>query len=344
MAVKAPLSTVPEKLLVFLRPEEKKDWKIAGDLSVFPAYAVDSENLERQMSAKKWSEGHYYSPTKKGPIPEPVLVDNHFTLRILDLEIRGEGGRAYKVVDQHGYSFDFRERALLDCFKHAGVKPGGYLDGEYLFIRDASQMVLVRKGSDLEKAARSEQKKALEPVKAKDLVPGKAYRELRSPKYSQQYHIYLGTVKFPEGNREVWAWTYDEKQVHGFLEIPKTHRKIYELDKDLFILGKDEKVIQPKFVTQMVKEHSEYYRQNKQYFANRSARQDFSRSGVPFKGDNFLEWLQNEITVPDVKVDQYHGRALPDNKWIPNRYRQSLEIAQFWGLEDFFWAQVKRLP
>ncbi len=113
---------------------------------VLHTYPVDAENPTRIESAKKWASNHYSVEQKKLTVFE--IENNLSIIRILNLEVRGEGGRAYKCVSTHGFYFDLREDTLLDIFEHVGMEKGGIIKADFVWASTGSQMKLILKGSD----------------------------------------------------------------------------------------------------------------------------------------------------------------------------------------------------
>ena len=98
-------------------------------------------------------------------------------LRIFYLEHRAEGGRAYKVIDEDGYVWDFREDVLMEVMVTVGISPGGILNGEYVFGVVGSQMKLVRVGSQLYKdLTAGSDRKAKKAIGKDTLEIGGVYR------------------------------------------------------------------------------------------------------------------------------------------------------------------------
>lgn len=108
---------------------------------------------------------------------ETVPNDPRKNLRVFYLEERGEGGRAYKVIDEEGYVWDMREDVFLEALMTQGIRPGGYLNGEFIFGIKGSQIRLVRVGSHLHSLLDDgSRRKTLAPIPDKDLVVGKLYQ------------------------------------------------------------------------------------------------------------------------------------------------------------------------
>lgn len=163
---------IPEKITILTRQPYK-----VGNVDVIPAFVSDAKNEATLETGRTWSKGRYWSD-KNEPGPEYVSRENKGVggYRILDLEVRSEGGRAYKVVSPEGFYVDLREDVLLDTIQEVGISAGGILNGTYLFATVGSQMKLIREGSALHKdligaTTRRNSKK----ISSKDLEIGGVY-------------------------------------------------------------------------------------------------------------------------------------------------------------------------
>lgn len=115
-------------------------WKIPYDVpAAFPV--LDGSPSE---TAKYWAGEGY----------KEYRYQNTFDdVRILDLDRRSQGGRAYKIIikveDGHEFICDLREDTLLDVIKNSSIERGGYLLGNFSWVMVGSQCTLVRIGSDI---------------------------------------------------------------------------------------------------------------------------------------------------------------------------------------------------
>lgn len=181
----------------FFIAESKSDTDLGGNpITVIPTYPTLKETQE--ATAKSWAESfsRTYNSEKRcyeyAKPKDPIIVENTFSsLSIIDLECRGNGGRAYKVtlpVEGNNLLFDLREGPLLDMINTLGIKPGGLIEGEFEFVMNKSQLNLVRVGSSIwEEAKRISE--ACE-VSANAYKVGVVY----SDKSRSSYWIYLGAM------------------------------------------------------------------------------------------------------------------------------------------------------
>lgn len=149
--------SIPKKLKFFIRREETVHFRwddiedeVGDGIKVSPTYVVDANNKKTHESAERWAKQEYYEQgkSKKHPHTEEER-DNKPTsnVRLVNLEFRGNGGRAYKVVVDGRFYFDLREDVLLDCILNAGIDKGGLIKAEFLFMVVNAEMKLVRVGS-----------------------------------------------------------------------------------------------------------------------------------------------------------------------------------------------------
>ena len=123
--------SIPEKITMVSGPKQiiKVDWndfvyedsKEEKTQEVWPAWICDSTKTETIEKARSWAQSKYNNyqsekvPDDKKVITEENLPNEPFTgIKVVGLEYRGEGGRAYKVILPNGYYFDLREDVLLD--------------------------------------------------------------------------------------------------------------------------------------------------------------------------------------------------------------------------------------
>lgn len=176
----------------------KSDKDLGGNcITVVPTYPTLKETQEE--TAKSWTNNSsrtYNSEKRCYEYSEPsvpIVAENKFSsLSIIDLECRGNGGRAYKVilpVEGSNLLFDLREGPLLDMINTLGIKPGGVIEGEFEFVMNKSQLNLVRVGSSIWNEAKriSEASK----ISTTAYKVGKVY----SDKSRSTFWIYLGAMQ-----------------------------------------------------------------------------------------------------------------------------------------------------
>lgn len=215
---KVAVGSIPEKISYVYSDEQEVAVGCAWDISwyesddgpktvkekVTPAFPADEADEKMLKRAHQWAEQDYYGQKKK--TSKTTVVDNKpiKNVRLLSLEERGQGGRAYKAVIDNFY-VDFREDVLMDTLLKAGVKEGGVLQGEYVWAKMGSQMKLVRIGSELHRLiVEFDSKKDIKPVGKGDLEIGGVYQDRKKNKAI--FVGYVNTVVFKEkSGKDRWA-------------------------------------------------------------------------------------------------------------------------------------------
>jgi len=169
---------------------------------VFSTFPVSAEpkNLEsRLQTARSWATGQYrWNPQKNSVSPpaahqEITRENKPFTIQICGLDIREEGGRAYKVIDTEGHMFDLREDIAFEVLMQEGCLPGGHLNCQFLWGVVRNNIKLLREGSLLHQAlerASSRREKTIIPVTS--LIPGHVYQTKNLDK-----KIFVGWIPAP---------------------------------------------------------------------------------------------------------------------------------------------------
>jgi hypothetical protein len=177
----------PAKITYFLRNEKEvgvgwDDWNAEDQKKekVFPTFPAPSDNAASMITGKAWAESRDWDATRGKTVstfPPSVEIDNTpRKYRIVNLESRGNGGRAYKVADDENRYFDLREDVLLDAMLEVGIEPGGKLAGEYVWGRVGAATKLVRVGSELyDNILEVSFRKTIKPFKASELEIGGVY-------------------------------------------------------------------------------------------------------------------------------------------------------------------------
>lgn len=152
------LGNIPENLTIFICEETDNIWRWndvdSGErlTKVRPCFISDATNKKTLESGENWAKGWGSNGL---PFTKLEVPNEPFKLRIITLEIRDKGGRAYKVCAEIGdfknLFFDLREDVLLDCIFEVGIKKGGEIAADFIFARIGSEMKPIRVGSLLHK-------------------------------------------------------------------------------------------------------------------------------------------------------------------------------------------------
>lgn len=198
------------------------DGGISPKLVVTPAFVADSNSEAILETGRNWAAGGYrWGNDNKNKKVNEVNLENkpRSDYKVVDLEHRSEGGRAYKVIDSDGYYFDLREDVLLDTILNSGIKAGGELNGNFLWARLHTQMRLVREGSALHEALIEATKRSqLKKVGKTDLQVGSVYRNKKGETFV--FCGYVDTVKviYPQRRRGFYS---DDPKPEKFEKIKK---------------------------------------------------------------------------------------------------------------------------
>lgn len=185
----------------------RKTKNLLGDeIRVTDAFFYNPDSKTSPKTALEWARrGGYWDGYKQVSESElsPEIRDNDpFEATIIDLDYRGRGGRAYKVIDRDNMCFDLREDQIIEIFKHAGVAAGGLVLGRFVWISDVGGIKLVLVGSAAHKKALEDDRRFSETVENRalglaptpgTLVPGHVYVKKDGSK-----HVFIG--KFKEGS------------------------------------------------------------------------------------------------------------------------------------------------
>jgi len=202
---------IPKKLKIFIKAGTQVHRTVSGQkqmVFVKKAFATDFDKPKTHETAERWAKSRrYVDKTKRGF--EVVDKDNKpfEGLKIYNIEVRSEGGRAYKVQTTEGWCFDCREDCILDTIMEDGIDAGGRMNGKYVWVKDSSQMKITRVGSELYQEAQKDMAKIKKgKIKNKDLEYGGVYKN-RSGVSS----LYLGKEDGKLVFGDVYCWT-DEGQ------------------------------------------------------------------------------------------------------------------------------------
>ena len=122
--------------------------------------------------------------------PKMITLENDpvKSVRVINLETRGNGGRAYKVLVNEQFYVDMREDVILDTMISFGIDKGAILKGQYVWGKSGNSLKLVRVGSSQHSELMEGTDRSLMPfLDAKTIEIGGIY-EMKSG----AIEIYLG--------------------------------------------------------------------------------------------------------------------------------------------------------
>jgi len=156
--------TIPKDLKIFQRDEIDIEFRW-DDIEVedfqkvtkcIPVFVTDATNAKTQKTAEAWARNArwHWDPVSGQRVDTGTDCikferpnDPISGIRLIGLERRSQGGRAYKALVLDKYVVDFREDVLLDAILNGGILDNGVLPGEYIFASVGSEMKLIRVGS-----------------------------------------------------------------------------------------------------------------------------------------------------------------------------------------------------
>lgn len=111
-------------------------------ITIRNTFAYNPDSKSAAQTAARWSG-------QKSDVEIVQLPNEPFTVQIIGIDVRSEGGRAFKVIDEHNRMFDLREDQLLSAIQNHGISPGGYIKGKFVWGTWESQTRLVLVGGDM---------------------------------------------------------------------------------------------------------------------------------------------------------------------------------------------------
>lgn len=205
--------------VTYLSKAPEKGTNLMGEPTmVSPTFPYNTASKTAPATAERWAEyGMSWEDRHAGKKAVTTLVTraNHpFQVSIVDLDVRSEGGRAYKVVDDENRLFDLREDQLLEALRHVGIQPGGKIPGNFVWGLLGSQLRMIFVGGDFHDKMTDQlnEMHAFQKAKADGKIPTEASLEAGHiyRKRDQSLHLFMGRIKHPELPKKLFA----------FLELP----------------------------------------------------------------------------------------------------------------------------
>jgi hypothetical protein len=225
---------IPEKITYYCKPSINIESSFDElDIEFFattamPAFPIDPTNEKTAATAKQWAQGY-----GKNIDPRVIETNNDpiTSVEIVGLEIRDQGGRAYKAIVRDDLYVDIREDIILEAILNKGIRNGKFINSEFIWCRIGSQMKLVRVGSQLHEAMlKAHERKFKKKLAPSDLVPGKVY-ENANGKY-----LFIGfakTAEFKINYTQSRGWTRTADKPSSVVKIPPKKLQVwYEIYHD----------------------------------------------------------------------------------------------------------------
>lgn len=227
------------------RPSEATDL-LGNKVTVIDTFPYNPESKTAPETARRWADERWHATGYFEPKIE-VLDNEPFKVTITDLDVRCEGGRAYKVVDGKSRRFDLREDQVLEVMRLRGILPGGQIPGTFVWGILGSQVRLTLVGGELHSQMVEESRKLAEAAAKR------AAGESITPGKLQTGHVYRKTV-YGNDNFYVFVGRVTvlgaKKPLYAFVELENTEewKPVDQSWKDTEIIlfstpkGFDEKV------------------------------------------------------------------------------------------------------
>ena len=212
------MTYIPDKIIIVSKSTKT-------DSGYYPAFIVPSDNKKILETALRWA-------TSVRSHPVQVEIENKpCKAKIIGLDFRGNGGRAWQVVIYDKYLVDLREDTLLEILKDGKVL-NGETEENLVWVRLGGQSKMVVENGKTYKCIREEELKAVEKVKNKKLITNPI--EMKYYKNEYYCYLYLGKLKNKDGDilyGKVQFYTFGGNfSLNDYIELtkhpPKNKKKI----------------------------------------------------------------------------------------------------------------------
>ena len=263
----------PDEIMYILKVRRRDDQPVPA----FPARSSpDLTTTQRGWAIDDRYRANVGDWTKQEK-PEVLRVANApiTKARIMSAEVRGEGGRAYKLaiwpggIDTlkfpHGLLVDLREDVIIHAITTCGVNKNGWLPAslKLLWVRSGSQMRLTWVGSERHKSAIELGEKAAAGKQAKRLPTNDLKEMYVYETQGGEAMVYLGRYRIKDGSlrhgfvqvRSKWSYRVikdqeetqqrynrDWRTVTMYKSTPYLIRELYELQDDQRVTAWNEKL------------------------------------------------------------------------------------------------------
>ncbi|MCK9154499.1 MAG: hypothetical protein M0P12_00145 [Paludibacteraceae bacterium] len=196
---------IPEDITIYLKVKEEVSQAVSEDevqmVFSMPGFVFETGNKKTEGTARSWAFGWSFDNEEYQKALNENRILNQKNVptcgyRLVGLEKRCEGGRAWKVLDSRGNLFDLREDVLLDILQNAGVE-NGIIKADLLWATVGSQMKLIRKGSSLHQRI-LDYTSDMKVPKVKEFEVGHVYTDAKG-EINQVFVGYYDAVNFNKG-------------------------------------------------------------------------------------------------------------------------------------------------
>lgn len=200
--------SIPTMLRVYMRPPASRPTHGGDTIVASDAFITDAMSTSAHVTASDWVRRG--SGDKDAPEHVEITNDPIDSVLLLSLDIRGEGGRAWRVMMPSGYVVDMREDTFVDALFVNGIA-GRTLKGPFRWIKLGSQMrlelVSSKRYSDVVASQQSAKDACVRmqmlQLKPHDLIPG----DVCISKSSNEYlRVFLGRCRLSTRTGLGYAW------------------------------------------------------------------------------------------------------------------------------------------
>lgn len=238
-------TVIPKKLKIYIRGDVTKETRYVNGqkefITVRKAWVTNAANKQPQVTAKKWLARRPYTfdpitqRNKQTTRREGEIIERDNIpfkrLEIYRIEQKYQAESVYKVRTKEGWGFEVHQECVIDTLIEGGIKRGGHMQGDFIWVSNNGRMKITRIGSKLHQEAVKYMKRKLPgKIKIKDLVVGGVYRNLRG-----DIGVYMGKIDdrhefariwhYPEPHSGEWVSSWKKKQDK---EIAKYEKRLQE--------------------------------------------------------------------------------------------------------------------
>lgn len=284
-----------DRLLDGIAYVSRKPYKMVdlngNDVIVCDTFPFNPESKTSPETAKSWAKSRFWNDTSD--VEEPIInlrKNDPFKVKILNLEFRSEGGRAYKVIDSDGRRFDLREDQLVEAMRFSGIDAGGQIRGDFVWGISGSQIKMVHIGGKLHTKMVNyvHQLETQKAVSLANLQVGSLYAK----RHGYGDSLYLGKLTHPDL----------EGTHHAFLEVYVPEDPSYYNE-----LGKRVELVYPAGLNALQK--LEFYRKTEKHYSGGR----YPDAIVIQKSPKFFEETVEDNDVTNIKANPADYRLVNGN-------------------------------
>lgn len=137
---------IPKEIIYVCRKESTLNTKSITINNICEAFPIEVDNNIILYKAIDWARLKPFD--QKFDPPQVKITNKPSKIKIVDIEKRSMGGRAWKVLVDDKYLVDLREEQLFDGILLDGIEKEGTLNGEWAWVKFSNELKLVNIKSD----------------------------------------------------------------------------------------------------------------------------------------------------------------------------------------------------